>query len=500
MCRSIARPPSTRRRSTTSIAATSRPGTSRSSAGCRSTRRSTSPTSAPRASAATPALDINAPLTLGGGDASRPYCVARPHRRRSTPGAQRLKTEYKSLQVALNKPFTHGLMFKGAYTLSKAMNESDNDGRATLTWNTPSELWRNWAPAGFDRRHNFQLGFAYALPWQSNGGYDSVAKAILGDWQLNGVVGGVQRHAVHGDGQRHVAQHAEQRSRTPTSSATSTCSATSATPARGSTRRRSRSRPASASATPAATSSTVRAAGTSTSRCSARSRGRPAAARSPLRGGTTSSITRSSPTRDATFTSGTFGQITGINGNGSYLGTPVPGGTAVHVLSLDDPRRASARRRIISGAIPWRAHVPSAGHILLLTIALATPARHGDPAVAVSVRAAAAGAAGTSLPRLALDTFPAGRARRDLARASRRDRAHPRRCRRRRARSAGCCTPGSSGTPRTRPTRGRRRSRRATFDWPYLDAVVLQRLARHADAAARSGGRSRSRRTICRRG
>ena len=104
--------------------------------------------------------------------ASRPYFiqpVTRAASTRSTPGAQRLKTDYHSLQVALNKPFTHGLLFKGAYTLSKSMNESDNDGRATLTWNTPSELHRNWAPAGFDRRHNFQLGFAYALPWQSNG-------------------------------------------------------------------------------------------------------------------------------------------------------------------------------------------------------------------------------------------------------------------------------------------------------------------------------------------
>ena len=30
----------------------------------------------------------------------------------------RLKTNYQSLQVALNKPFTHGLLFKGAYTLA----------------------------------------------------------------------------------------------------------------------------------------------------------------------------------------------------------------------------------------------------------------------------------------------------------------------------------------------------------------------------------------------
>ena len=134
------------------------------------------------------ALDINAPQTLGGGDNSRPYASFGRFVAVNSWG-QRLKTRYNSLQVALNKPFTHGLMFKGAYTLSKAMNESDNDGRATLTWNTPSELFRNWAPAGFDRRHNFQLGFAYALPWQNNGsGYDGIGSAIISDWQINGVL------------------------------------------------------------------------------------------------------------------------------------------------------------------------------------------------------------------------------------------------------------------------------------------------------------------------
>jgi hypothetical protein len=133
------------------------------------------------------ALDINAPTVLGTGNQGRPYfnlgrIVA------INSWGERLRTRYNSLQVSLNKPFTHGLLFKGAYTYSKSMNESDNDGRATLSWNTPSELWRNWGPAGFDRRHNFQLGFAYALPWQNQGSYSGgIAKAILGDWQVNGV-------------------------------------------------------------------------------------------------------------------------------------------------------------------------------------------------------------------------------------------------------------------------------------------------------------------------
>jgi hypothetical protein len=133
------------------------------------------------------ALDINAPLTLGGGDASRPYASLGRILAINSWG-QRLRTRYDSLQLALNKPFTHGFMLKGAYTLAKAMNESDNDGRATLLFNTPSQLDRNWASAGFDRRHNLQVGFVYALPWQAKGnGYGSIGKALASDWQFNGM-------------------------------------------------------------------------------------------------------------------------------------------------------------------------------------------------------------------------------------------------------------------------------------------------------------------------
>ncbi|MDQ3213615.1 MAG: TonB-dependent receptor, partial [Acidobacteriota bacterium] len=132
------------------------------------------------------ALDINAPNELGGGNPSRPFASLGRVLPINSWG-QRLRTRYNSLQVALNKPFTHGLLFKGAYTLSKAMNESDNDGRATLSWNTPSELNRNWGPAGFDRRHNFTIGFAYQLPLQSNGNYGNPLTLVFQDWQVNGV-------------------------------------------------------------------------------------------------------------------------------------------------------------------------------------------------------------------------------------------------------------------------------------------------------------------------
>ena len=52
----------------------------------------------------------------------------------------RTKTNYHSLQVAINRPFKNGLLLKGAYTLSRAKNETDDDGWAGLNWNAPSQL------------------------------------------------------------------------------------------------------------------------------------------------------------------------------------------------------------------------------------------------------------------------------------------------------------------------------------------------------------------------
>jgi hypothetical protein len=133
------------------------------------------------------AVDINAPTILGTGNQGRPFFNLGRIIRVDSWG-DRLKTNYQSMQVAINKPFTHGLMLKGAYTLSKSENQSDNDGRSTVNWNTPTEYYRNYALAGFDRTHNFQLGFAYQLPWQSTNGYDNVLKAIANDWQINGLL------------------------------------------------------------------------------------------------------------------------------------------------------------------------------------------------------------------------------------------------------------------------------------------------------------------------
>ena len=86
------------------------------------------------------------------------------HGRHQHASPPRRGSRYNSLQVAVNRPFKNGLLLKGAYTLSKAMNEVDDDGGG-YTWAQPSQFSRNYALAGFDRPHMLQMGFVYELPF-----------------------------------------------------------------------------------------------------------------------------------------------------------------------------------------------------------------------------------------------------------------------------------------------------------------------------------------------
>lgn len=130
-------------------------------------------------------LDINASNTPGGGNASRPLFARFGRARDLKSWGRRLETEYHALQVALNRPFKNGLLLKGAYTFSKAMNMADEDGWVGLQWNGASQYDRNWALAGYDRPHVFQLGAVYELPFGRDG--DDVLSYIIKDWQVNGV-------------------------------------------------------------------------------------------------------------------------------------------------------------------------------------------------------------------------------------------------------------------------------------------------------------------------
>lgn len=124
----------------------------------------------------------------GGGNTARKYFSVAGNTAINDWGA-RTRSRYHSLQISVNRPFQNGLMLKGAYTLSKAKNMADEDGWTGLTWNHPLKFEDNFAIAGFDRTHIFQMGFVYGLPFLKDS--STLVGKVFGGWQLNGI------HAIY---------------------------------------------------------------------------------------------------------------------------------------------------------------------------------------------------------------------------------------------------------------------------------------------------------------
>jgi hypothetical protein len=97
---------------------------------------------------------------------------------------------YHALQASLNKNVSHGLFLKGAYTWSKTLNMADDDGWTGFAFtNWEPEIRRNYAPAGYDRRHMFTMAWVYDLPVGKGQKYalSGAADAVLGGWKIAGV-------------------------------------------------------------------------------------------------------------------------------------------------------------------------------------------------------------------------------------------------------------------------------------------------------------------------
>ena len=135
-------------------------------------------------------IDANASDVPGGGSASRPLTSIRGNQSLLLWGPF-AKSRYHSLQVALNRPFKNGLLLKGAYTLSRAKNEVDDDGWDQLMWSAPSLRSKNYALAGYDRPHVFNMAFVYELPYKVSSAQNKCSASILGDWQVNGIYSAV---------------------------------------------------------------------------------------------------------------------------------------------------------------------------------------------------------------------------------------------------------------------------------------------------------------------
>jgi len=132
--------------------------------------------------------DINA-APPGGGPAGRPLAATQNRRIAMLMWDGFASGNYHGLQLAINRPFSRGLFLKGAYTWSKAINRTDEDGwTGALTWNWGPVMHRNRAKAGYNRTHMFTMGFVYEMPFGPGKAWPAAGPAswLLRGWQVNG--------------------------------------------------------------------------------------------------------------------------------------------------------------------------------------------------------------------------------------------------------------------------------------------------------------------------
>jgi hypothetical protein len=132
--------------------------------------------------------DINSGQVLGAGNAGRPYSARFGRNVGTLMWDGYLSTNYHALQTSIRRQ-AKNLMIQGAYTWSKAINFADDEGWQGVTYNWGPAFYRNRAASGFDRRHIFQLGYLYALPFGKGQKYASSGAAswVIGGWQISGV-------------------------------------------------------------------------------------------------------------------------------------------------------------------------------------------------------------------------------------------------------------------------------------------------------------------------
>jgi outer membrane receptor protein involved in Fe transport len=130
-------------------------------------------------------INTNAVQTPGTGNAGRVYFQQYGRTAATEEWGDYTRSNYHSFQLAVNRPFFNGLLLKGAYTYSKALNMTDEDGWVALTWNANDQVDRNYARAGYDRPNVVQAAFVYALPFGKD--QSGIAAQLMKDWQVNGV-------------------------------------------------------------------------------------------------------------------------------------------------------------------------------------------------------------------------------------------------------------------------------------------------------------------------
>jgi hypothetical protein len=104
------------------------------------------------------------------------------------------QSNYNSLQVRLEKRYSHGLQYEAAYTFAHALDNASSASLGSVN-NGDFQDQRypnaNYGNADFDVRHRFVFSYVYDLPFGRGRTFakdaSGVVNGILGDWQMTGV-------------------------------------------------------------------------------------------------------------------------------------------------------------------------------------------------------------------------------------------------------------------------------------------------------------------------
>ncbi len=106
-------------------------------------------------------------------------------------------SSYNALQVDLNHRFSHGVLLRGVYTWSKALDDGDSlnqttAGNAPGLVSNPFNLRSDWGPATYDVRNMAVISTLYELPVGRSkplaGGLEGWANGLASGWSVNSIV------------------------------------------------------------------------------------------------------------------------------------------------------------------------------------------------------------------------------------------------------------------------------------------------------------------------
>jgi len=88
---------------------------------------------------------------------------------------------YNSFQASVEKRFSHGLQFQGAYTLSKSLDWASSFEETVNPFNYKASR----ALSLFNSKQRFVINYVWALPVRK---YNGFAGKVLDDWQISGII------------------------------------------------------------------------------------------------------------------------------------------------------------------------------------------------------------------------------------------------------------------------------------------------------------------------